>query len=92
METYTVFGCPGTLTLRTRIEYAGDVAGQAVRPWRLRQRVENDNMAIGFQLDPESTWTALVGGSGIGTTMKQLGGAIKGLVSVLRVTAVLRKV
>jgi len=28
---------PGTVTLRTRIEYAGVVAGQAVKPWRLRQ-------------------------------------------------------
>jgi hypothetical protein len=37
MDTYTCFERPGTVTLRTRMEYAGDVAGQAVRPWRLRQ-------------------------------------------------------
>ena len=37
MGTYTGFD-PGTVTLRTRIEYIGEVAGQAVRPCRSRQR------------------------------------------------------
>jgi hypothetical protein len=32
MDTYTGLLRPGTVTLTTRIEYAGDVAGQAVRP------------------------------------------------------------
>jgi hypothetical protein len=31
MDTYTGFERPGIVTLRTRIEYAGEVAGQAVR-------------------------------------------------------------
>jgi hypothetical protein len=44
METYTGLLRPGTVTLRTRIEYAGEVAGQAVRPPRLRQWFENDNV------------------------------------------------
>jgi hypothetical protein len=37
METYTGLERPGTVTLRRSIEYAGEVAGQAVRPWRARQ-------------------------------------------------------
>ena len=37
METKTGLSRPGTFTLRTRIEYAGEVAGQAVKPWRTRQ-------------------------------------------------------
>jgi hypothetical protein len=40
IETYTVFERPGTVTLRTRMEYAGEVAGHALTPWRLRQWVE----------------------------------------------------
>jgi len=41
METYTGCLCPGTVTLRTRMEYAGKVAGHAARPWRSRQCFEN---------------------------------------------------
>ena len=37
METKTGLLRPGTFTLRTRMEYAGEVAGHAVRPWRSRQ-------------------------------------------------------
>ena len=37
METKTALSRTGTLTLRTRMEYAGEVAGHAVRPWRSRQ-------------------------------------------------------
>src|ERR1039458_5527307 len=37
METKTGLLRPGTRTLRTSIEYAGEVAGHAVKPWRTRQ-------------------------------------------------------
>jgi hypothetical protein len=37
METKTGLLRPGTFTLRTSMEYAGEVAGQAVRPWRSKQ-------------------------------------------------------
>ena len=37
METKTGLSRPGPFTLRTRMEYAGEVAGQAVRPWRTKQ-------------------------------------------------------
>ena len=65
MDTYTGSLRPGTVTLRTRIEYAGDVAGHAVRPLRSRQCFENatggfesETGADDAHLDPESTWTA----------------------------------
>jgi hypothetical protein len=32
METKTGLSRPGTFTLRTRMEYAGEVAGHAVKP------------------------------------------------------------
>jgi hypothetical protein len=44
MDTNTGFKRVGTVTLSTSIEYAGDVAGQAVRPWSLGQWVENDRV------------------------------------------------
>ncbi len=37
METNSGLSRPGTFTLRTRMEYAGEVAGHAVKPWRTRQ-------------------------------------------------------
>jgi hypothetical protein len=37
METKTGIERPGTRTLGISIEYAGEVAGQAVKPWRTRQ-------------------------------------------------------
>ncbi len=37
METNTGLSRPGTFTLSTRMEYVGEVAGQAVRPWRSKQ-------------------------------------------------------
>jgi hypothetical protein len=61
MDTNTGFERPGTVTLRTRMEYAGDVAGQAVSPWRVRQPVENDMVSIGSDRSPESTCTPFSG-------------------------------
>src|ERR1019366_4619703 len=60
MDTYTAFERPGTVTLRTRIEYAGDVAGQAVRPWSLRQCFANPRLRAvpsTRESDPASTRT-----------------------------------
>jgi hypothetical protein len=37
METNTGLSRPGTFTLRTRMESAGEVAGHDVRPWRSKQ-------------------------------------------------------
>jgi hypothetical protein len=37
MEKKTGLSRPGTFTRTTSIEYAGEVAGHAVRPWRTRQ-------------------------------------------------------
>jgi hypothetical protein len=37
METKTGFERPGTFIRTTSIEYAGEVAGHAVKPWRTRQ-------------------------------------------------------
>jgi hypothetical protein len=37
METKTGLSRPGTFILRTRIEYAGEAAGHAVKPCRTRQ-------------------------------------------------------
>jgi hypothetical protein len=44
IDTMTGSERPGTFTQRTRIEYAGDVAGHAVRPPSLRQFFENDSV------------------------------------------------
>jgi hypothetical protein len=38
MDTYTGFERPGTVTLRTRMEYGGEVAGQAETPDALPAR------------------------------------------------------
>jgi hypothetical protein len=68
IETNTGFERPGTVSLSTRIEYAGELAGQAVRPLRSRQCLENETGGFESEtgaddahLDPESTWTALGG-------------------------------
>jgi hypothetical protein len=37
MEKKTGLSRPGTFTLRTRMEYAGELAGQVVRPCRTKQ-------------------------------------------------------
>jgi hypothetical protein len=66
MDTYTGLLRPGTVTLRTRIEYAGEVAGQAVRPWSSRQCLEMASVIIGSVFNPESTWTPFSGGGGVG--------------------------
>jgi hypothetical protein len=50
----------GTFTLRTRIEYAGEVTGQTIRPWRLRQFVEKVPVTK-RGLGSTSTWTPLPG-------------------------------
>ena len=53
METKTGLSRPGSVTLRARMEYAGEVAGQAVRPWRCKRRVGNDKAVTSpASLDP----------------------------------------
>ena len=48
------------------MEYAGEVAGHAVRPWRTKQWAEKDSVTLGSVRNPESTWTPFSGCCGVG--------------------------
>jgi hypothetical protein len=87
METNSGFERPGTFTLRTRMEYVGEVAGHAVKPWRTRQRAERESVTVGSVRNPESTWTPFSGGWGVGD-MRGQRTASKRRLSVLKVTVV----
>ena len=87
METKTGLSRPGTFTLSTRMEYAGEVAGHAVKPWRTRQWAERESVTVGSVRNPESTWTPFSGCRGVGR-MRGQGGRSTGRASVLTVTDV----
>ncbi len=87
METKTGLSRPGTFTLRTRMEYAGEVAGHAVKPCRTRQWAERESVTVGSVRNPESTWTPFSGCWGVGD-MRGQKTASKRWRSVLNVTVV----
>ena len=84
MDTYTGLLRRGTLTLRTRIEYAGEFAGQTVNPCWDQQRL-NDRLTSGSVCNPESICTPLAGGWGK-SPEKGHKGMINFCTSELRVT------